>query len=348
MGNGTNRDFSIPFPFVSRTHITATVAGVAAPFTWFNNTTIRMVTAPANSASVVISRDSTLGGFGVDFNDASVLGEVALDAANLQSFFTAEEARELAEPVIDAVATAQAAQTAAEAALTAANNALTAANNAVTQANAALAAGLASNATTRVLKTGDTMTGPLILPAPSLGTHATNRDYVDTADALRVLKAGDTMTGMLNLAAAAPTLAAHATRKDYVDNIVASRIGFLTGLWGSANYGPGVSDEFFFEIILPTGTRGVFGVMSARAQGTGGYATGIYSAVLANSSLAPVSTLAAEPLTVRAATVEVVNMGRSFAWSGAALAASHRIRFFVRNGDAAVSQHLVQSFTASL
>lgn len=53
------------------------------------------------------------------------------------------------------------AQTAAETAQTAAETAQTAADN-------------------RVLKTGDTMTGNLSVPAPAAGAHAVNKTYVDT------------------------------------------------------------------------------------------------------------------------------------------------------------------------
>lgn len=79
----------------------------------------------------------------------------------------------------------------------------------------------------KVSKAGDTMTGMLVLPSttPTLGTHATNKTYVDTANATqdaaissRVLKAGDTMSGPLTIPLV-PTLDAHAVSKQYVDNI---------------------------------------------------------------------------------------------------------------------------------
>ena len=71
----------------------------------------------------------------------------------------------------------------------------------------------------KVAKAGDTMTGPLALPAvpPTLATHATSKTYVDTADALKVAKAGDTMTGFLTLHAD-PDAAMKAATKQYVDS----------------------------------------------------------------------------------------------------------------------------------
>jgi hypothetical protein len=51
---------------------------------------------------------------------------------------------------------------------------------------------------TRVLRSGDTMTGFLTLnAAPTSNLHATTKLYTDTADALKVSKAGDSMSGAL-------------------------------------------------------------------------------------------------------------------------------------------------------
>jgi hypothetical protein len=113
----------------------------------------------------------------------------------------------------------------------------------------------------RVLKAGDTMTGPLVLPAamPTLPAHAAHKAYVDQQDAaqdaaqaaidlaqdaliaaaattvyvdtqdnLRVLKAGDTMTGPLVLPVPDPTLGTHAAHKQYVDDSIAAMVGGST------------------------------------------------------------------------------------------------------------------------
>ena len=65
---------------------------------------------------------------------------------------------------------------------------------------------------------GDTMTGVLILDGtvPSGANDATNKDYVDTRDALLLPLAGGTLTGFLTLHAD-PTLALHAATMQYVD-----------------------------------------------------------------------------------------------------------------------------------
>jgi hypothetical protein len=97
-----------------------------------------------------------------------------------------------------------------------------------------------TTANNAVIRAGDTMTGALHLPtaAPTIGTQATNKTYVDTKAPLvhthviadvtglqtaldaKLALAGGTMTGALFLMAGAPTNAAHATRKDYVDGLI--------------------------------------------------------------------------------------------------------------------------------
>jgi hypothetical protein len=53
---------------------------------------------------------------------------------------------------------------------------------------------------TFVVKAGDTMTGPLTLPAnPTLPLQAAPKQYVDAAGSSKVSKAGDTMTGSLTI-----------------------------------------------------------------------------------------------------------------------------------------------------
>lgn len=74
----------------------------------------------------------------------------------------------------------------------------------------------------KVLKSGDVMTGPLILSGnPVVNLGAATKQYVDAAIGgvdltSRVAKAGDTMTGLLTLSGD-PTANLHAATKQYVD-----------------------------------------------------------------------------------------------------------------------------------
>lgn len=129
-------------------------------------------------------------------------------------------------------------------------------------------------AITFVNKTGDTMTGPLILSGdPTSALGAATKQYVDTADALKVSKAGDTMTGLLVLSAD-PTAALGAATKQYADLKVAkagdsltgplttnstilatgnsSKIGYNTGAGGSITQGAG-SKANSVTLNRPTG-----------------------------------------------------------------------------------------------
>jgi hypothetical protein len=65
---------------------------------------------------------------------------------------------------------------------------------------AALGASTKQYTDTRVLRSGDTMTGFLTLNAdPTNNLHAATKIYTDTADALKVSKAGDSMSGALTV-----------------------------------------------------------------------------------------------------------------------------------------------------
>ena len=109
-----------------------------------------------------------------------------------------------------------------------------------------------------VLKSGDTMTGPLILSGPpiqpqqaatkeyvdnnavntttinSLLANYATRQYVDAQDNLMVSKTGDNMTGPLSLSGP-PIQSSHATTKQYVDNIESNLQAQINNLQAQIN-----------------------------------------------------------------------------------------------------------------
>jgi len=92
----------------------------------------------------------------------------------------------------------------------------------------------ATTATNNVLKSGDTMTGPLVLSAdPTAGLGAATKQYVDNADALKLNLSGGTMSGVLNMGSnkitslAAPTIGTDAANKSYVDSAVPTAANFV-------------------------------------------------------------------------------------------------------------------------
>jgi hypothetical protein len=157
-GNGSNRLFSIPFPYLDKAHISVTVDGnLTTAFTWVSASQILMNSAPAGGVSVRISRDSSRNQRLTNFQDAQVLTEAQLDFDANQLFYVAQEA-------FDSVAGA------------ASGGDMRRSNNLsdVYSSTAALANIGGVN------RYGDTMFGPLTLSgAPTASNHAATKGYVD-------------------------------------------------------------------------------------------------------------------------------------------------------------------------
>jgi hypothetical protein len=85
-------------------------------------------------------------------------------------------------------------------------------------ADNATTATTATTATNNVLKSGDTMTGALVLSGdPTVALGAATKQYVDSGNALKLNLSGGTMTGQLVLSGN-PTVALGAATKQYVDS----------------------------------------------------------------------------------------------------------------------------------
>lgn len=123
-GDGSTVNFAVPFPFVSRSHVIATVNGVVTAFTWLTDGLIQFATAPINTAVVRIYRNTSQAVRLVDFQDATVLTEEALDTANLQAFYMAQEAFDASAAVMNSAELNAAVAAAAESALEAAASAV--------------------------------------------------------------------------------------------------------------------------------------------------------------------------------------------------------------------------------
>ena len=90
-GNGSTTQFAVPFGYVRREHVLATVATVSATFTWVNDSLIQMTTAPANGAAVRVYRLTPLTAPLVDFADGATLVAADLDTNAKQSIYTQQE-----------------------------------------------------------------------------------------------------------------------------------------------------------------------------------------------------------------------------------------------------------------
>ena len=91
--DGTTQVFSVTFPFISRTHVSVTVNGVAATFS-FNNDSQIVIASPTvvSTNKIVIKRLSSDTLRLVDYVDGSNLTESDLDLDSKQAFFMAQEA----------------------------------------------------------------------------------------------------------------------------------------------------------------------------------------------------------------------------------------------------------------
>jgi len=106
-GNGSTKQFSIPFPYVKKDHIVVALNNVVnTNFTFVNDTTIEFNTissatstqetsgAPKNGVGIEITRDTPLTTALVDFVDGSTLTAGDLDTAVLQLLYGIQEAKD--------------------------------------------------------------------------------------------------------------------------------------------------------------------------------------------------------------------------------------------------------------
>lgn len=93
---GGNKNFSVPFSYLSRDHIKVAVDGIEVEFRWLNDTTVTLTEAPPQGAIVDVLRETERQKLLVDFQDASTITEEQLDLAARQSFYLAQEAFDMA------------------------------------------------------------------------------------------------------------------------------------------------------------------------------------------------------------------------------------------------------------
>jgi len=90
-GNGSTTQFSIPFSYIRREHIKVYVNYVDTAYTYVNDTTVLLASAPANGVRVEVRRATPAATRLVDFADGAVLTAADLDTANLQQLYLTQE-----------------------------------------------------------------------------------------------------------------------------------------------------------------------------------------------------------------------------------------------------------------
>ena len=107
-GDGTTRQFQIPFPYVKKDHIVVSLNQIAnTNFVYINDTTIEFAAlnsvatneqettgAPKTGIEILISRETPLLNALVDFVDGSTLTASDLDTAVLQLLYGLQEAKD--------------------------------------------------------------------------------------------------------------------------------------------------------------------------------------------------------------------------------------------------------------
>jgi hypothetical protein len=178
-GNGTNKLFSITFPYIETTdvdvYLNGTLQTITTQYIFANATTIEFVTAPANGATVVLKRstdDADLqatffpgssikaSDLNLDFDQVLYIAQETANTAN-DATTAASSATTTANTALSnstaAVTTANTASSNASAAVSTANAASTTASNAVTTANSAVnTANSATSTANTALSTANT------------------------------------------------------------------------------------------------------------------------------------------------------------------------------------------------
>jgi hypothetical protein len=185
-GNGSNKLFSITFPYLDATdidvYLNGTLQTVTTQYTFANATTIEFVTAPAAGTTVLLDRSTDDAALQATFFPGSSIKATDLNFNFDQVLYLSQETANIAQNQSTAGLQAQ-----ITAATNTANNAATSAGAAAT--SAATSAAIATSAiTTSLQKAGDTITG-------NIDNSATG--YFDLPVGSTAQRPGSPNTGMI-------------------------------------------------------------------------------------------------------------------------------------------------------
>jgi hypothetical protein len=214
-GNGSNKLFSITFPYLDiadvDVYLNNVLQTITTQYTFANATTIEFVTAPSNGAVVFLDRSTDDSVLQATFFPGSSVKAADLNADFDQTLYVVQEINNNAVKLRDPLY----------------------ANKTYIDAQDA----------TKVNKSGDTMSGALAMGTnkitglgnPTNAQDAATKTYVDAVDALKVNKAGDTMSGNLAMGGnkvtglGTPSANADATTKQYADSLLFNTTGIGDG-----------------------------------------------------------------------------------------------------------------------
>jgi len=91
-GDGSETDYNVTFPFISRSHVHVLVDGVETEdFTWLSDTQIQFDEAPDNGAEIKIQRSTPSEDRLVDFTNGAILDADDVDLDSNQLFYLIQE-----------------------------------------------------------------------------------------------------------------------------------------------------------------------------------------------------------------------------------------------------------------
>lgn len=90
VGDGSTRTFSVPFPYLDKSHVSATIDGVAQTFTWDTPAAIRLTTAPPNGNRLLVKRTTPETPLTI-FEDGSTFAALDLNRGVLQPIYIEQE-----------------------------------------------------------------------------------------------------------------------------------------------------------------------------------------------------------------------------------------------------------------
>lgn len=90
-GNGATTQFALTFPYIRKEHVYVSVNYTNQSYTWVNDSTVQLASAPANGARVEVRRVTPVNAPLVDFTDGSTLVAADLDTNALQQIYTDQE-----------------------------------------------------------------------------------------------------------------------------------------------------------------------------------------------------------------------------------------------------------------
>lgn len=91
IGNNSTMVYSIPFDYLSKSHVIITIDGNVPEYTWIHAHSIVFNLPPANGAKITIKRETPQDEPWVVWKDGSVMVATELNAQNLQTLFIIQE-----------------------------------------------------------------------------------------------------------------------------------------------------------------------------------------------------------------------------------------------------------------